>query len=348
MDSVEKLSNIDLIDGLVAPKSTEMNKEASEGADDYLRMRLYEKGSFRKMMPVKKATEDMLDAQVDTDLPVIICEKEPNAEAAYTVPFATLPIGAYIKGPKFRIMFDRIMSRRHRIDVDKLLTYKMDIKKIFEDILLNKIQDEEDRKWYSLVNYVVTQGQTDFNAVYDDKYQDFGSQNSLIGARQNVTFEGMDRDNLVEATKALPTTYNALNPAISVVNNLTVREICKFTRDEIGGDLAEELFTKGFTEREIMGMKWVVTIKKHLVRTGTMYQFADAKFLGKAFALRDVTLSTKNEDMWLEFYAWESLGGAIGNAAAVACVHFNGTGANTNNRNKTKGSFELTAGDVVA
>lgn len=322
----DSLTNNDLIDGFMAPKDSAMYKEAKEGSEDYVKMRLYEDGFQRNIQPMVKVDASDLDNQVDTDRPCMVLEKEPNAEAAYSVPFATLPIGAYIKGPKYRVMFDRIMTRRHRIDVDLLLTYRMDIKKIFEDIMLKKIQDEEDRKYLSVANYILTQGENDFNAIYDSAHQNENARNAGIGnVSQNVTYATMDRESLTEMTKGLPYTDNALNPSMALVNNITVRDICKLSRDEIGGDLAEELFINGFSEQRIMGLRWLVTIKKHLVHTNTVYQFAEPKFLGKSFALRDVTLSSKAEDMWIEFFAWESIGGAIANDAALCCSHFGDT-----------------------
>jgi len=329
--AMDKIANQELIDGLLSPKETEMYKEAAEASDEYLRMRLYEDGFFRKILPIRTLTPDELTDQVDTDVPTKVVEKEPNAAAAYTVPFGTMPIGAYIKGPKFRIMFDRIMSRRHRIDIDKLITYKMDIKQVMEDILLKKIQEEEDRKFLSVVTYIVTQSDPATHVITDpaDIRNAAGlngnSVNAELEAAQNITLGEMDRDSLTEMTKGLPFTNRALNPSIALVNNITVRDVVKLSRDEIGGDLAEEMFKNGFSEQKIMGIDWAVTIKKKLVINDTVYQFAEPKFTGKNYAIRDTTLSTKSEDIWIEFWAWETLGGAIGNSAAVCASHFTGS-----------------------
>lgn len=322
-ETIDKLSNREMIDGFIAGKGTDMYKEASEGAEEYLRMRLYEDGFFRKILPGKTITFDDLDDQVDTDRPVIICEKEPNAAAAYTVPFGTMPIGNYMRAPKFRVMFDRVMSRRYKIDIDLLGTYRMNLKTVLENILLKKIQEEEDRKFLYLVNYIVTQGKP--SLLKDPSALNYNSKNAEIEAYQNITFDGMDRDTLAEMTKGLPSTNRSLNPSLALINNITVRDVVKLARNEVGGDLSQEMFKNGFSEQKIMGIDWVVTIKKNLVPIGTVYQFAEPKFTGKSFFLRDVTLETKAEANWIEFFAWETLGAAIGNAAAVCACHFDGT-----------------------
>ena len=42
------------------------------------------------------------------------------APGAITIPFATLPFNTYIRGPRYRVMFDRVMPVRGARCVDKL------------------------------------------------------------------------------------------------------------------------------------------------------------------------------------------------------------------------------------
>jgi hypothetical protein len=321
-DPTTRMVNEQIINGFLSDDSV-IRKEAQEGVEDYLRIRLYEDGFARRIQPPTKVEPSDLDRQVDTEKPVIILDKEPNAPAAYSVPFGTLPVGHYIQGPRFRVMFDRIMSRRFRADVNTLLTYDMDIKQILEDIILKQIMAEEDRKYLYVADYIVTQGDPD--NVDAAATQDANSANAEIGACQNITYNGITRANLAEMRKGLPSTNRHLNPAIALVNNITIWDVVQLTRENVGGDLAEEMFVNGFTERQIMGLKWVVTIKTDLVPTGVIYQFAEPKYLGRFFVLDDVTLSTKKEDFMIEFFAYECIGAAIGNSAALCRANFNGT-----------------------
>jgi hypothetical protein len=320
-DPTTRMVNEQLINGFLSDDAS-IRKEAQEGVEDYLRMRLYEDGFARRIQPPVKVEPSDLDRQVDTDKPVIILDKEPNAPAAYSVPFGTLPIGHYIKGPRFRVMFDRVMSRRFRADVNTLLTYDMDIKQILEDIILKMIMAEEDRKYLAVVDYIVTQGNP---ALVDAAAgQDANSYNASIRCCQNITYNGITRGNLAEMRKGLPSTNRHLNPSVALTNNITIWDVVQLDRLAIGGDLAEEMFTNGFSERNIMGLKWVITIKTDLVPTGVIYQFAEPKYLGRFFVLDDVTLSTKKEDYMIEFFAYECIGAAIGNEAAVCRTSFNG------------------------
>jgi len=321
-DATTRMVNEQIINGFLSD-DTVLRKEAQEGVEDYLRIRLYEDGFARRIQPPVKVEPSDLDRQVDTEKPVIILDKEPNAPAAYSVPFGTLPIGHYILGPRFRVMFDRVMSRRFRADVNTLLTYDMDMKQILEDIILKQIMAEEDRNYLEVADYIVTQGNP--TQVDNAATQNANSFNAELNACQNCTFNGITRNSLAEMRKALPTTNRHLSAAMALVNNITIWDVVQLTRDNVGGDLAEEMFVDGFTERTIMGLKWVVTIKTDLVPTGVIYQFAEPKYLGRFFVLDDVTLSTKKEDFMIEFFAYECIGAAIGNSAALARANFNDT-----------------------
>ena len=97
-------------------------KEAADAINDYTRVKIREDGFWRRILPPVQITNDELDRQVDTDKPVKIIDKEPDSPAAISVPFATLPMNRYIRGPRYRVMFDRIMTPRFTKDVDELRT----------------------------------------------------------------------------------------------------------------------------------------------------------------------------------------------------------------------------------
>jgi hypothetical protein len=323
IDPQTKLLNTRIIEGLTSDNGS-LRKEAEEGVESYLRMRLYEDGFARKIQPPVKVTPSDFDRQVDTDKFCIILDKEPSAPAAYSVPFGTLPIGHYIKGPRFRVMFDRIMSRRYTADVNTLLTYDMDIKQIIEDITLKNIMAEEDRKYLYLANYIVTQGNP---ANLDSAAgQNANSKNASIGICQNITLNGITRANLAKARQGLPSSNRHLNPELVLVNNITIWDVVAvLNRNEAGGNIAEEMLINGFGEKQLMGVKWTWTIKTDLVKNGVIYQFASPKYLGRFYTLDDVTLHTKTDAFMLQFFAYECLGAAIANDAAVVRVDFTGT-----------------------
>lgn len=285
-----------------------MVKEAADAVNDYTRVKIREDGYWRRILPPVQITNDELDRQVDTDKPVKIIDKEPDSPAAISVPFATLPMNRYIRGPRYRVMFDRIMTPRFTKDVDELRTYQMDIRQILSDNSIKDLLAEEDGKATRTINTMLVGP----NSIVPD-----------TGVAQWVTINGgVTRDTLAEAMKVLPRTPNHLNVATVLVNNVTIWDIVKFGRDEVGGDMSQELFKAGFSEQELMGRRWIITIKRDLVPDSTIFLFAEPKFLGKFFILEDVTMYVDRRAFMLEFFSYEALGSSIGNIAAIGRVDF--------------------------
>jgi hypothetical protein len=284
-----------------------LRKEAEENTSDYLRLRLREDGFTRRFFNPATVTPADLDRQVDTQKPVIVKDMEPNSAGAYSLPFNTTPMDNYLVAPRYRVMFDRIESRRYYADVNNLLTYEMDIRQIMNDFILKDIMAEEDRKFMLVVETIVGTVNT---------------PNPLLGSCQYINAGALNRQSISHAMKGLPSTNRHLNPAKALVNNILIWDVVGLPREEIGGNLAEELFVDGFAERTIMGLPWAITIKTDLVADKDVYMFAEPKFLGDFMILDDVTLSSKTEDYMLSFFAYECVGGTIMNAAAVCKVSF--------------------------
>jgi hypothetical protein len=291
-----------------------LQKEAQNGVNDYLRLRAREDGFSRRIQPPVQVTPADLDRQVDTVKPVIVKDMEPNSPAAYSVPFGTVPQNQYMDAPRYRVMFDRILSHRFTADVANLLTYDLDIRQIFNDLMLKDILAEEDRKYMVVVDSTVgTLNNTASTRVTN------------VAALGWVQVGALTRSSLADAMKGLPNTNRHLSPARALINNITIWDVVALDRTDVGGDLAEELFVNGFAERQIMGLTWMITIKTDLVATNVMYQFAAPKFLGDFFTLEDVTVSTKHENYMFEMFAYEMIGGTVKNEAAVCKVSFTGT-----------------------
>ncbi len=90
----------------------------------------------------------------------------------------------------------------------------------------------------------------------------------------------------------------------------------------MGGTLSEDIMKNGWSLQEFLGVKWVITIKKGLVATNTMYQFSDPKFIGKSYILEDTTMYIRREAYMLEFFAYETMGGSIGHTSGLARIDF--------------------------
>jgi len=286
-----------------------MEKNALDAVNEFTRTKVREDGFYRKIIPPVQVSNDDLDRQVDTDKPVVVVDKEPGSPAAISIPFATLPINAYIRGPRYRVMFDRIVTPRFVKDIDELRTWQMDIRQVLSDNAIKDMLAEEDSKFLTAVNTALG-----------------GAANAVVAAsgviQWETVFGGISRDTVQEALKIMPKTPSHLEVNTVLINNVTIREILKWGRDEAGGDISGDMLRNGWSEIELMGCKWVVTIKRNLVADDTMFFFGDPRFIGKSYLLEDTTMHIKREAYMIEFFAYETIGGSIGHTGGLARADF--------------------------
>jgi hypothetical protein len=285
-----------------------MEKNALDAVTEFTRVRVREDGFYRRIMPPVQVSNDDLDRQVDTDKPVIIVDKEPGSPAAISIPFATLPVNIYIRGPRYRVAFDRIVTPRFTKDIDELRTWHMDIRQVLSDNAIKDMLAEEDSKFLTAVNTALVAADTVV---------------PLSGVIQWETiFGGITRDTLEESFKIMPKTPSHLEVNTVLINNVTIREVLKWGRDEVGGDLAQDFIRNGWSEASFMNANWIITIKRDLVPDDSIYMFADPRFIGKSFLLEDTTMHVKREAYMIEFFSYETIGGSIGHTGGLARADF--------------------------
>lgn len=290
-------------------------KMAQDAATDYTRIQIREESFAFKVQVPEKATDDMLDRALDERLQ-IIWEIEPDSPAAKWVPLQTVPDGEYITGSRYIIPFARVLTPKFVKDIDELRTTRQDIRKILTDNSIKDALAEIDSKWISTVNSIV------FDAPAAN------TPNNVTGKVQWVDFtDGLTRESFAEAKKLLPR-GNAngkfrLRNYICLMNDVTAQDWLKLTRNEIGGDLAEEFFKNGLTTDTFLGVKSIFTIKANLVPDNYVYFFAAPEFLGKCFYLTDWTMYMKKEAYFIEMFSYWLGGFAFGNVAGMAVARFN-------------------------
>lgn len=289
-------------------RDPELIKNAVDAVTDFTRTKMREQGFLRRIMPPIPISNGDLVRQMDTDKPVMIIDKEPNSPAAVTVGFGTLPNSLWIKGDRYKIGFCRLLTPRYTKDVAELRTWIMDIRQVLSDNALKDLLAEEDSSWLSAVNSALV-GQ--------------GTTVPTSGVAQWQKFPGgFSRENLFEANKLIRNTPFNLKEHTALINHVSILDVCKFGRNEQGGDSAEEIMLNGWTLSKYMGIDWIITIKKTLVPNGTVYYFSDPAFIGKFYEQEPVTMYVRREAYFLEFFAYEEIGLGIGHTAGLGRADF--------------------------
>lgn len=280
-------------------------KQAQDIVTDFTRVRIRESSFFEKLLPSTKISDDELTPQLATDKPVKLVNREPGSPGACTVPFGTQPIQYYIRGDRYAVFFDRLVTPKFTKDVTELRTYGYDIRQVISDNAILDMDAELDRKMLAAVDSIIGAE---------------GSTVAATGVVQNkkiVDPLGITRQALFQMKKILKSTFAKLETATALVNYNTIEDIAAQGRDEVGGDLSESLYVEGFQQKRLLGINWVVTNKTELVADSVFYLFASPEFIGKSFVLEDTTMYLDKRAFLIEFFAYAERGASIGNVAAV-------------------------------
>lgn len=284
-------------------------KVAAEINTDYLRMRVRESCITERLLPSEKIGNDELDKDLNSEHPLKILSKETGSPGAISVPYGAFPVEHYFRGDKYAVKFNRYMTAKVIKDVGELRTTDYDIRRVLADNQALDLDEEIDAKFFAVVDGIIGAANTN---------------NPLTGAIQHVTTaDAISRDGIFDMMKVLPQTPTRAETATVVCNNISIKDVAKFGRDEMGGDLAQEIMLNGFAERTFAGARWIITIKHEQVPNNAFYLFTEPKFIGKHLVLEDTTMHIKKEAFMLESFSYRESGLTIGNVASVARYEFN-------------------------
>lgn len=283
-------------------------KNASTASSNMIRRKIRENGFARSIIPPKPVSNEDLDRLPNTDLPAIIEDMEPLSPGAKSISFDDTADTAFYRGDKFVVYFDTITTPEFTKNINELRTYKMDLRAVITDNALKDMQRTEDSRFIKAVDSIV--GGT--------------SGVGLSGKQQNFNISGgITRDTYKDVLTKLEDMD--LNNGVFLMNRKTAKAFLGWNRTEIGGDLAQDLFTDGLAglkEAKIHGVRHLFTIKRDLVPDNVVYLFTEPDYLGRWYSLQDTTMYVEKKKDVLRFSAREVLGVALANVAGVAKVTF--------------------------
>ncbi|MDO4568758.1 MAG: hypothetical protein Q4D38_00060 [Planctomycetia bacterium] len=293
---------------------TERVKLAS--VEEVTRTKLYEDSWAAKILPPETITKEELAVHPSERKPFVVVPVEPNSTGAITVQFGTVPSTIMMDQKQYCVYFNRIITRMYTMDVAELLTYRYDVRQILLDQQTKHIENEIDRRFLQAVDEGI-------------RVSDFlGSMGiGIKTAPQWRSFEqGMTRENLVESTAIMSSLPNHLNPSVALTNTHTWLQLAKWGHDETGDTMAGDIIRNGMTDHRRMGIDFIVSIKSELIPNGTVYYFAEPKYIGRHFILEPLTLYVKSEAFMTSWFQYQSSGIGIGNLGGLARADFNPSG----------------------
>lgn len=283
-------------------------KGASTEGGDFIRYQIRENGFFRNVIKPDPITDGQFDRQVDDDNPIRIEDMEPSSPGAKSCPFEDTPDIAPFRGRRFIVRFSKITTPEFRKNVDQLRTYRMDLRQVITDNALKDMETEEDARLIVTADRIV-------GAVGGVGLAGVAQNHEIVGRVSRTSYKGI-RNYLEDLD---------LVNGIVLINRHTSTEFLGWKHDEIGGPLAETLFTeglRGLPKMEIMGMPHLATIKRILVPDYVAYLFTEQSYLGKAYQLVEPTMFVKKEKDMITFSAQEKIGFSTTPSKFVTRVEF--------------------------
>jgi hypothetical protein len=290
-------------------------KQAADGASDYVRRILRESSFHGAILPVKTITYGDMTRIVSNaagdspEIGVVQCEMEPGSPASRTVSFSAAPVQNTYRGDVFFVPIGKDETPELYKSVDELGLYKMDLRQVVTDNVLKDLDNLAD---YRLIQSVKDVTGSDPDVFGQGGYQQY----------REVT-GGITRTNYAQTR--LPLQDATLNNGVFLLSRQTANDFLTWGRDEVGGDLAQELLLKGTNALEsftIMGVPHVASIKASLLPKGMVFHFAPSNFLGRFFELQPPTVFVKKERSTITVYAERKYGYHLANTAAMARTNF--------------------------
>lgn len=284
----------------------------------YLRDKLRENSWARKIIPPTMVTKNDMQVSVNHDTLVYIDEIEPNSRAM-SLTFRGQPTARFIRAPRYEIPIFTISSERFEKTEQELLAYRMPLTKVIEDNSVKDIQEIEDHRFLVYVEAAVqATGQIVRGEQATADATAYGAGTGFRGQIQRGDFVSLFNQHAA--------TRRSLNKVL--MNEVDWNDCLRWTIEDFGDSVQGKIVVDGYTYDKIMGRLVVRTIKTDILRTGNIYGFTSAEWLGKFLVLNNTKFYIDKVANLIFWQAWEDIGMGIGNVSSIAKLElYNGQGA---------------------
>jgi hypothetical protein len=307
--------------------SSEGKEKMAEYGGSYIRDRLREVSYARKVVPPEQVTRTDCQRSVNHDTLVKIVDVEPQSRAL-TMSFRGQPTARFIRGPKAEVGFYTISSEVFQKTEQELLAYEMPITKIIEENSVKDIQEVEDREFTVFTEAAVQALQVQANGgvatplnastIQGAGVVEFSVRKGELArtaTTNDATIRPIQRPDLINLFKLLD--GNRLRSERLLMTEVDWDDILQWTVEDFGDRLQSETAVDGFKYNTLFGRSYIRTVKTDILRAGNVYVFTKPEFFGKFYVLNNTKFYIDKIANVITFQAWEDIGMAVINIAAV-------------------------------
>ena len=289
----------------LASNDTGMIKEAEASLTRFIRKRVTEQSVMDRILPPEKiGPNDLLRSPYVDDKLYVMMEIEPDFPGAFTTAFNSAAPMMTMGIKRVSVSIDRVKSFRMQKDVDELLTHYVSLRDINADYQLKNVLRRFDIRWLCCINAAVGQNPGQVMATTGSVHY-----HQMHG--------GLSSQNMAESLKFIPRLgydkESGLSSQTLLMNNVTFQEFAHWQFPQVGDTVGADVIKNGLSgfENGALGLKVVVSIKRQLIPDGTVYHFADPRFIGQCLEWREPTMHVHQHDFSVSFYVSASRGGGI-------------------------------------
>ncbi len=293
----------------------------------YIRDRLREVSYTRKVIPPEQVTRADCQRSVNHDTLVKIVDIEPQSRAM-AITFRGQPTARFIRADKAEVAFFTISSEIFQKTEQELLAYEMPITKVIEENSVKDIQEIEDREFTIHVESACQALQTEANGgtptalnatgIAGGSVVEFSiikGELARVAVDDDATVRPIQRPDIVNLFKLLD--GNRLRAERMLMTETDWDDILQWTVEDFGDRVQSETTVDGYKYNTLLGKAYIRTIKTDILRQGNVYIFTAPEFFGKFYILNNTKFYIDKVANTITFQAWEDIGMAVINIAAV-------------------------------
>lgn len=318
--------------------SQEGKEKLAEYGGTYIRDRLREVSFARKVIPPEQVTRADCQRSENHDTLVKIIDIEPRTRAM-SLTFRGQPTARFITGRRASVGFFTISSEMIQKTEQELLAYEMPVTKIIEENSVKDLQEIEDREFTVHIEAAVQALQLEANGGVPTPLNSTQLQTSGVvefsvrkgelartATTADSTLRPLQRPDLVGLFKMLD--GNRLKSERILITEPDYDDILQWTVEDMGDKLASETAVEGWKYNTLLGKAYIRTIKTDILRPGNVYVFTKPEFFGKFYVLNNTKFYIDKIANLISFQAWEDIGMAVINIAAVRKLELYSADAN--------------------
>ena len=296
----------------------DMQKEAAQGLQTYLKAQIYEDSFFERIVPAKSITPEQCDRNPDDIGFQYVVDKEYTDVGAVASNFRGLGNYRYVETPRYAIPFHRISSDEMEMDEDEIRALRQPITQIIRHRTAYELRKQMDKEFIGQVNYAIG-----LDAANQSKSI---AESTITPEVVRVLRNILDSRGSVDGKYLRAATILMTRSQYNAIPTWIQSNLVGGPNTGVGsaGGIGPDFWRDGYSYDKLFGLRVVVTDKSDLVADNEIYVFPEPEYLGHHLTLGDDRFMIEKRFTRYKWKGVRTFAFAIGNAYGCGKVTLTG------------------------